>query len=190
MSENNGHQVIVGGTGGQGVITIGYVLAQAASQKYHYITRFPIYMGAMRGMAALCTVIFSDEEIAAPILSRYDNAITMESGTFGRFEKGINPGGNLVYNSSLIEIPEAKAEKLKCKLYGVPVTDMAQDMKAPFLANMIMLGAYREISGVLSEELVKGAMEYILTTEGKGDRLEINVKAYDRGAAFAREQSW
>ncbi len=189
MNENNErHDVIVGGTGGQGVITIGYVLAQAASQAYKYVTRFPIYMATMRGGPAYCTVIFSNEEIAAPILSTYNHAITMERGTFGRFKKGINDGGKMVFNSSIIELKEG--EELNYKPYPIPVTDMAQEMKAPFLANMIMLGAYREVMGILSDDLVIDAMKYILAQEGKDDRLELNVKAYKKGAEYVRDQKW
>ncbi len=183
-SNGDRHEVIVGGTGGQGVITIGYVLAQAAFSKYKHVTRFPIYMGAMRGAAALITVIFSNERIAAPILSNYDNAITMEPGTFARFKAGINPGGKIVYNSSVIK--DAEKGETDCCFYGIPVTDLAQEMNAPYLANMIMLGAYREITGVLTEDMVKDAMKYILTSEGKGDRLKINLEAYDKGASYAK----
>ncbi len=191
MSENKDrHEVIIGGTGGQGVITIGYVMAQAAFQAYKHVTRFPIYMATMRGGAALCTVIFSKEEIASSILSNFDNVITMENGTFGRFEGGINPGGNIIYNSSIINVSDEKKEKIDAKLFDVPVTEIARDMGAPFLANMIMLGAYREIMGVLSEELVKDAMKYILESDGKGDRLELNIKAFDEGAAYVKKQDW
>jgi 2-oxoglutarate ferredoxin oxidoreductase subunit gamma len=114
----------------------------------------------------------------------------MEAGTLERFKKGINLGGKLLYNESIVKIDDTAKEQIDCNLYGVPVTDMAQDMKAPFMANMIMLGAYREITGTLSEELVKDAMKYILTNEGKKDRLDLNVKAYDKGAEYARSQNW
>ena len=191
MSENTDrHEVIIGGTGGQGVITIGYVMAQAAYEAYKYVTRFPIYMATMRGGAALCTVIFSNEEIASPILSQFDHAITMENGTFGRFEGGINSGGKLIYNSSIVNLDDEKKEKMDCKLFDVPVTELARDMGAPYMANMVMLGAYREIMGVLSEDLVKDAMKYILTSDGKEDRLDINLKAYDEGAAYVKKQGW
>jgi 2-oxoglutarate ferredoxin oxidoreductase subunit gamma len=91
MSENTRHELIIGGTGGQGVITIGYTLAAAASGVYHYVTRFPIYLATMRGGPAYCTVIFSNQEIAAPILSHTDNAIAMESGAYARLKKEIKP---------------------------------------------------------------------------------------------------
>jgi len=189
MSDNGKrHDVIIGGTGGQGVITIGYVLAQAASNFYKYITRFPIYMATMRGGPALCTVIFSDEEIAAPILSNYHHAITMENATFGRFKKGITDGGQIVLNSSIIKLKEG--EELNFTPYPVPVTDMAQEMNAPFLANMIMLGAYRQVMGILSDEAIKDAMEYILKSEGKESRLEKNLQAYAKGAEYAKSQGW
>ena len=81
MSENQRHEMIVGGTGGQGVITIGYAIAGAALDQYKYVTRFPIYMATQRGGPAYATVILSDEEIPAPILSNAENCVAMEIRT-------------------------------------------------------------------------------------------------------------
>ena len=80
MSDNEKHELIVGGTGGQGVITIAYAIAGAASGIYKHVSRFPIYMATQRGGPALATVIYSNEEIPSPVLSSADNCVAMESG--------------------------------------------------------------------------------------------------------------
>ncbi len=178
MSEEKRHELIVGGTGGQGVITIAYAIAAAASEKYKYVTRFPIYMATQRGGPALATVIFSDEEIPAPILSSSDNAIAMESGAYNRLKKEVNPGGRLLVNSSIVT---KLTETDEYKTLRIPVTDLAQEMGKPQMANMIMLGAYREISGVLTEELVFKAME----KDSGEDRFAVAKEAFEKGKAYA-----
>lgn len=185
MSENNRHELIVGGTGGQGVITIGYALAAAASETCQYVTRFPVYMATMRGGPAYCTVIFSDQEIAAPILSRADNAIAMEKGAYGRLKNEVKPGGKFVINSSIID-KAAPTEDFET--VGVPVTELALEMGKPQMANMIMLGAYREITGVLTEEQVLGAMKKDLAKEGKESRFDLTKEAFSKGAEYVRNQ--
>jgi len=186
MSETNRHEVMIGGTGGQGAQTIGYVLAEAASRVCRNVTRFPIYLAMQRGGAAYCTVIFSDEEIAAPILSTFDNAIAMDAGSYEKFRGGLRRGGKLVFNGSIIKVNERDG----ISQYPVPVIDMAKELGATALANMIMLGAYRHITGVLSDDMVIGAMQTILSQEGREDRMKSNIAAYNKGAEYVHEQKW
>lgn len=187
MSDIKRHEVIIGGTGGQGALTIGYVLAEAASRVCKNVTRFPIYLAMQRGGMAYCTVIFSNEEIEAPILSSYEQAISMDSGSYDKFKTGVKKGGKLIFNSSIVKQTSERPEICQ---YPIPVIDMAREMGMSGLANMIMLGAYRQITGVLSHEQVQSAVETILAEEGRQDRLKLNLAAYNKGAEYAREQKW
>jgi len=182
MKANDRHEMIVGGTGGQGVITIGYALAEAASHAYPFVTRFPVYMATMRGGPAFCTVIFSKQEIPAQILSSSGNAVAMESGAYGRLKKEVKPGGRLFVNSSIVKKIEQSEQ---FRVYQVPVTDLAQDMGAPGMANMVMLGAYRTVSGVLDDRSVMRAVEKTLKAEGREERLHMIHNAYEAGVKFA-----
>lgn len=183
MAENMRHELIIGGTGGQGVITIGYVLAAAASRRYRYVTRFPIYLATMRGGPAFCTVIFSDQEIAAPILSRTDHAIAMESGAYGRLKKEVKPGGRLLVNSSVITKLEPAAEY---QVLPVPATDLAQALGKPQMANIVMLGAYHELSGVFSEDEILAAIRQELLDEDHPELIALNRAALQKGAEALR----
>jgi len=182
MSASKRHEMIVGGTGGQGVISIGYAIAAAASLHHKYVTRFPIYMATMRGGPAFCTVIFSDEEIPAPILSHAENIVAMESGSYGRLKKEIKPEGRLFVNSSVmkkIDEPDGYT------LIDVPATDIAKDMGAPKMTNMVMLGAYREVTGILSDELMEKGMAKTLAGDS-AERMEAIMEAYNKGAAHVK----
>jgi len=184
MPDNSRHELIIGGTGGQGVITIGYAIAAAAVERYRYVTRFPIYLATMRGGPAYCTVIFSNQEIAAPILSRTEHAIAMEGGAYSRLKKEVKPGGRLLVNSSIV----TKVEPAKdFQLHEIPVTDLAQAMGKPQMANIIMLGAYCELTGVFSEDQLLEAIRKELLEEDDADRLALNRAALQKGADYIRE---
>jgi 2-oxoglutarate ferredoxin oxidoreductase subunit gamma len=183
MSAMKRHELIVGGTGGQGVITIGYALAEAAAMVHRHVTRFPTYMATMRGGPAYCTVIFSDDEIPAPILSRTMNAIAMEGGAYSRLKKEVRPGGHLFVNSSIVK----KVDPLEgYAVHQVPVTDLAQEIGGAGMANLVMLGAYRQITGVLSDELIVNSLAKTLAAEGKDGKLDRMIAAYQKGVEFAR----
>lgn len=184
MSENSRHEIMMGGTGGQGVITIGYILAAAAVKKYRHVTRFPIYLATMRGGPAYCTVIFSNEEIAAPILSSADNAIAMDSGAYTRFKKDAKKGMRLFVNTSIQKKVE---ESENYKVFGIPLNDLAQEMNMPKMANIIMLGAYTAVTDVFTEEEVTAALEEEFGKESGGGRLESVRRAFMKGAEYARE---
>lgn len=180
MSENKRHELIVGGTGGQGVITIGYALAGAAANVYKYVTRFPIYMATQRGGPAFATVIFSDQEIAAPMLSSAENCVAMETGSYGRLKKEVKQGGRLFINSSIVKKIDQAGDY---RLLQIPVTDLAQEMGRPQMANIVMLGAYREITGVLGEDAVHKALEKDMGE----DRIETLRQAFKVGVDYAQK---
>jgi len=182
---NDRHEVIIGGIGGQGVITIGYALAGAALESYKYISRFPIYLGTMRGGPAFCTVIFSNQEIPAQILSRAHNTVALEDGAYARLKKETKPGGRLFVNSSIVKKLDPPQDY---KLYEVPVTGLAQEMGAPGMANMIMLGAYRTVTGVMDDELLLKTVQKELAGGGAKDRMEKIQIAYEKGANYAKEK--
>lgn len=182
---NDRHEVIIGGTGGQGVITIGYALAGAAAEAYQYVSRFPIYMATMRGGPAYCTVIFANQEVPAQILSRAKNTIAMEGGSYARLKKETKPGGRLFVNSSIVKKLDPDPDY---KVYEVPVTDLAKDMGAPGMANMIMLGAYRTVTGIMNDEQILKAVEKDLAGEGSEGRKDKLRTAYDIGVNYAKEK--
>ncbi|MCP4682864.1 MAG: hypothetical protein GY864_11070 [Desulfobacterales bacterium] len=183
MSEKKRHEVIIGGTGGQGVITIGYALAAAAVETYKYVTRFPIYMATQRGGPAYITVIFSDEEIAAPILSQADNAVAMEEmGSYHRLRNEVSPGGRLIINSSIVKKIKPAEDYT---LIEIPVTDLAQELGSAKMSNIVMVGAYCEVTKVFTEE----EMLKTLTKDTSESRADESKAAYLKGASFVRENA-
>jgi 2-oxoglutarate ferredoxin oxidoreductase subunit gamma len=96
-------KTIVAGFGGQGVLSMGLSLAQAAMLEGRYVTYLPSYGAEVRGGTANCTVAISDEEIASPIASTPEFVIAMNQPSLMRFQNQIQSGGVLFLNSSLAQ---------------------------------------------------------------------------------------
>src|SRR4030042_4505559 len=96
-------KTVIAGFGGQGVMSIGLNLAQAAMQEGKSVTYFPSYGAEVRGGTANCTVAISNEEIASPVASSPDFVVAMNYPSLIRFQNQIQSGGAFFVNSSLID---------------------------------------------------------------------------------------
>src|SRR5512136_1824699 len=96
-------KTVFAGFGGQGVLSMGLGLAQAAMVEGKHVTYLPSYGVEVRGGTANCTVVISDEEIASPVASAPEFVIAMNQPSLVRFQNQVQSGGILFFNSSLIK---------------------------------------------------------------------------------------
>ena len=96
--------IFFGGFGGQGIILAGRVICLAAMHDGKHVSHIPSYGAEMRGGTANCSVIVSDEEIAAPLVPEPDVLIVMNTPSLSKFQPMVRPGGLLIWNKSLIEL--------------------------------------------------------------------------------------
>ncbi len=171
-------QVIFAGFGGQGVLLAGQLLAYAGMLEEKNVTWMPSYGPEMRGGAANCSVVVSDEVIGSAIVNEPDALIVMNRPSFELFEKNIVPGGVLIYNSSLIDI---KSQRSDITIIPVPCNEIAADLGNSKVANMVILGAYLKYSGVVDTENVLVALQEKLG-EGKQHLIPLNREAIAAGA--------
>jgi 2-oxoglutarate ferredoxin oxidoreductase subunit gamma len=176
--------VIVAGFGGQGVLLIGNILTYSAMEEGHFVTYMPVYGVEMRGGTANCTVVISDEEIGSPVIHHPVNAVVMNKPSLLRFGPMVEPGGRLFINASLIDTPETEYSGVKTIL--VPTIDLAAKAGDQRLANMAMLGALIEETGVLSKEAVVKAFARALDKRYH-KMIPNNTKALEQGMRFIRE---
>lgn len=176
-------RIIVAGFGGQGVMMIGKLLAHAGMIEDRNVSWLPSYGPEMRGGTANCHVIISDEMIGAPIVTEATCVMAMNLPSLEKFEARVKPGGWLLINSSLIP---AHPTRQDARALEIPVNDIANAQGSLKVANVVMLGAYLALSGVVKEETILGVIEEML---GKTKRhlLDINVKALHEGMAFAAQ---
>jgi 2-oxoglutarate ferredoxin oxidoreductase subunit gamma len=171
------HDVIMTGIGGKGVLTAGLLLAQAGMGLYKNVLWFPSYQAAMRGGPCECTIILSDEEIASPILSQAQALIVMEPSQLKPFEHRVQPKGLLLIEKAGLS---EGVERGDVKVIPIPAVEMALQSGDSQVANLIFVGAYIGLTGVIPLEMVERELE----DRFKGKALTINKRALRQGAEF------
>ena len=177
------NKMIFAGFGGQGVLLMGFLTALTAMRQGKNVTYLPAYGAEVRGGTANCTVVISDEEIASPVASNPDFVIVMNNPSLVRFANMIAPGGTLLINSSLVH-GEIKRDDVT--VVPVPLNELAHELGENRSANVIMVGALAQATGVLTIEALKEALAE--TGLGKKPKvLELNRRALEVGAKSARQ---
>ncbi|XFA99167.1 2-oxoacid:acceptor oxidoreductase family protein [Candidatus Izemoplasma sp. B36] len=180
MSANN---VKVAGFGGQGVMMFGQILAYSATKDELFGLWFPSYGPETRGGTANCSVIVSDKQIYSPVFRNADHLVAFNAPSLEKFRKNLAENGLILYNSSLIK---DKVEECKTLCIGVPVNDIANELGNAKVANMVMMGAYLELTKLFTDETIHAIIKKILG-ERKAHLLDLNIKALEAGKAFVKE---
>jgi len=169
-------KTIFAGFGGQGVLSMGLSLTQAAMLEGKSVTYLPSYGAEVRGGTANCTVAISDEEIASPVASSPEFVVAMNQPSVVRFQNQIQSGGILFINSSLVEIEVKRGD---VNIVKVPASSIAEKMGSPKSANMVMLGALIKKTNLVSlSSIIAGLSD---TLKGKQKLVAINEKALNAG---------
>jgi len=169
-------RTVIAGFGGQGVMSIGLNLAQAAMTEGKNVTYLPSYGAEVRGGTANCTVVISDDEVASPVASSPEFVVAMNQPSVMRFQNQIQSGGLFFINSSLVESEIARGD---INVIKVPANSIAENLGSPKSANMVMLGAFARKSGLVSLTSSIEALKFILGTKQK--LLAVNEKALRAG---------
>lgn len=172
-------KIICAGFGGQGVMLMGQLISYAGMLEGKEVSWLPSYGPEMRGGTANCSVMVSERPIGSPVITDdATTAIIMNLPSLDKFEVDIKAGGNIIINSSLIE---RKTKRDDLKAYYIPANDIAVELGNPKVANMIMLGAYLELTKVVSVDSVMTALKKIFG-ESKAHLMKINEDALAKGA--------
>ncbi len=148
------NEIIIAGFGGQGVLSMGKILAYAGLMEGKEVSWMPAYGPEQRGGTANVTVIISDERISSPILSQYDSAIILNQPSLERFESCIKPGGILIYDSYGILTPPTRKD---ISIYRIDAMDAAGEMSNAKAFNMIVLGGFLKVCPIITQEnVIKG----------------------------------
>jgi len=169
-------KTIFAGFGGQGVLSMGLNLAQAAMLDGKNTTYLPAYGAEVRGGTANCTVAISDDEIASPVASSPDFLIAMNFPSLVRFQNQVQTGGVFFVNSSLFK-PELTRGDVE--IVEVPANDLAEELGNLKCANMVMLGAFIKKSNMVSISALINALE--TTLKNKKKLITLNQDAINRG---------
>ncbi|MDR0544067.1 MAG: 2-oxoacid:acceptor oxidoreductase family protein [Odoribacteraceae bacterium] len=147
-------EIIIAGFGGQGVLSMGKILAYSGIMQDQEVAWMPSYGPEMRGGTANVTVILSDERISSPVLTRYDTAIILNQQSMDKFEEAVKPGGTLIYDPNGITRPPTRPD---VNIYKIEGTRLAAEAGNPKIFNMIVLGGFLKVKPiVLLDNVEKG----------------------------------
>lgn len=176
-------EIIIAGFGGQGVLSMGKILAYSGIMQNMEVSWMPSYGPEMRGGTANVTVILSDERISSPILNTFDTAIILNQQSLDKFEKTIRPGGLLLYDTNgITRHPERK----DIDIYQVDAAAEAARMVTTKTFNMIVLGAYLKLKPYIKFENVLEGLKKSLP-ERHHKLIPLNEDAIKRGMEIVRK---
>ncbi|MEH6906028.1 2-oxoacid:acceptor oxidoreductase family protein [Neobacillus drentensis] len=171
-------EIIIAGFGGQGVMSMGQLLAYAGMLEGKGVSWLPSYGPEQRGGTANCAVVISDEPVGSPLITMPSTAIVLNNPSFDKFEPKVRPGGLLIIDSSLVV---RISDRKDLKIIELNATDMANDLGNARVANMILLGAFLEQTKIVTEDSVIESLKKVLS-EDKHHLLDINKQALKKGA--------
>lgn len=175
--------IICSGFGGQGVLTMGLILANTAMLAGNEVTWIPSYGAEMRGGTANCSIKISDEPIASPYVNKIDVLIAMNEPSLKKFENDVVPGGMIILNTSIVK---EKPTRSDVKVVEIAANDIAVELNNPRAVNLIVLGTFVGATGVLTkEEMSTGIEKYF---EKKKIDNSLNLQAYEKGFAVGEAQ--
>jgi 2-oxoglutarate ferredoxin oxidoreductase subunit gamma len=152
------------GFGGQGVLSMGLILAHSAMREGKHVTYLPVYGAEVRGGTAHCTVAIADEEIASPVASEPEYLVTMNQPSVNKFQNFISSGGTMFLNITLIKQPPSRGD---IELIEVPATALAEEMKNIGSTNMVMLGAFIYETGLVERKTAEQSIEEFFVNKKK-----------------------
>ncbi len=176
-------EIIIAGFGGQGVLSMGKILAYSGLMEDKEVTWMPAYGPEQRGGTANVTVIVSDEQISSPILSLYDVAIVLNQPSLEKFESKVKPGGILIYDGFGIINPPTRSD---IHVYRVDAMDKAAEMKNSKIFNMIVLGGLLKVCPIVSNEGMEKAL-YKTLPERHHKLIPLNMEAMKAGGDIIQE---
>ncbi len=170
-------EIIIAGFGGQGVLSMGKILAYSGIMQDQEVSWMPSYGPEMRGGTANVTVILSDERISSPILTEFDTAIILNQQSMDKFEKGVKPGGLLLYDpNGIIHHPT----RTDIEIYTIEGAELAAKMGNPKIFNMIVLGAFLKIKPIVKlDNVIKGLKKSL--PERYHNLIPLNQEAIETG---------
>jgi 2-oxoglutarate ferredoxin oxidoreductase subunit gamma len=169
-------EIQLGGFGGQGIISAGKIVGQAAAIYDNLEVSFTQSYGPeARGGSAGSQVVIGSDPIHHPHLTQPTNMIIMSQGAYVKYVPSLAPGGVLLIDDGLVVPPPDSRQDIT--VYGLPATQIAEELGNNRAANTVMLGFWTALTGVVSKE----AMRQSVLESVPPKTIEVNMKAFEAG---------
>ncbi len=176
-------EIIIAGFGGQGVLSMGKILAYSGLMEDKEVTWMPSYGPEQRGGTANVTVILSDERISSPVLNAFDTAIILNQPSLEKFESKVKPGGTLIYDGYGIHHAPSRTD---INIYCIDAMDAATEMKNAKAFNMLVLGGLLKIKPIVTlDSVLKGLKKSL--PERHHHLIPMNEQAILKGMELIRK---
>jgi 2-oxoglutarate ferredoxin oxidoreductase subunit gamma len=173
-------EIRITGFGGQGVVLIAHIIGRAKSvHGGGHATMIQSFGPEARGSTCSATLALSDEEILYPYIRRPDILVAMSSDACDKYLPELKPDGMLIYESDLVHPEVAPGQRA----FGVPSTRIAEELGRRLVANVVMLGFFTRLAGVVEPDVMREAVRLSVP----GGTEELNLKAFDLGFEHAGE---
>jgi len=173
--------VRVAGFGGQGVLLLGEVLAEAGLDAGLEVSWLPSYGPEMRSGTSNCHVRISSRTIDSPLVAAPDVLVAMNEPALRKFESSVREGGWVIFNGDAF--PE-DCKRPDVQLLALPFTRLADQLGDARASNMVMLGALLEITGVLPHASIRAALHRLVKSK---KWIDLDERALARGRELYRE---
>ncbi len=170
-------EIIIAGFGGQGVLSMGKILAYAGLMGGLEVTWMPSYGPEQRGGTANVTVILSDSPISSPVLDTYDTAVVLNQQSLDKFESKVKPGGTLIYDPYSIHHAPTRTD---INIVPVDAMEATFELGSSKTYNMVLLGALIKVRPLVTVDAVMAGLRKALP-ERHHHLLPLNKDAILRG---------
>jgi len=165
------------GFGGQGILSLGMIIAEAAHQQGFQVTWLPSYGPEMRGGTANCSVVISSKKISSPVVEKADMMIIFSQLAMDKFKNDMEENGVLIYDENNVNF---RKEKLKnYHIFSLNASEVAKNLGDPRIANILMLGAISHFIKEISRNSFLKAIRKAFAN--KEHLLDLNLRAFGEG---------
>jgi 2-oxoglutarate ferredoxin oxidoreductase subunit gamma len=176
------YEILMAGFGGQGVLSMGTLLAYAGMLEGKQVSWIPAYGPEQRGGTANCSVVLSDKPVASPIVTEPAYLVIMNRPSLDKFENKVLPGGTIFVNTSMVD---KRVQRNDVNIVEVPANKVATELGSDRVANMVVLGAFIAETKAVGLESVVESLKKALPAR-RHNLIPLNEEALKRGAEFAR----
>ena len=176
-------EIIFAGFGGQGVLSMGQVLAYSAVMEGQEVSWMPSYGPEMRGGTANCIVIISDEMISSPILNQFDTVVALNQPSVDKFENAVKPGGTMIYDTNGITRHPSRKD---INIYKIDAANESARMNNTKVMNMIVLGGFLKLKPIIKMENITKGLKKVLP-ERYHNLVPLNLDAIEKGAEIIQK---
>jgi 2-oxoglutarate ferredoxin oxidoreductase subunit gamma len=174
------NEIQFAGFGGQGIMLMGQIMAEAAMQQGFEVVWIPSYGPEMRGGTAYCTVVISDRPIGSPIIRNPKHLVAMNRPSLEKFAPAVKSGGTIFINSSIISIDAGRDD---VDVVKVPIIEIAKKLGNVKAANIVALAAFVSRSKVVDFELLRESVKAKFANKEK--LIPLNMEALEEGKKAA-----